>query len=293
MWLAAEQTLESKRSKKSGPSDAKLDASAPTLKLKMAPAVIPPPAQPKGSQRRTSTVIALDAESTVVTKQQPTKAAVSKSSKKKRQSDTVDDELLDLMEIEPPKQAVPVDGPPKVKKVKLALTAPNSTPKPAEIPPNGKTNGNRPLHGLPPKPMSNIPSAAPNARSTPVPQQSSERKIKLSGISRASSVTATPPAPAPQLSPSDKGTTPLISDSEGGMVSSQWRELPGRHLPIRKLRVQKYLQDLIKEPAFAPVCWLILALVLLFLTDTSVPSSCNRGYRAWVGRLIHSFRCIS
>ena len=260
MWSAAEQTLENKKSKKPALPDIKLETGAPTLKLKMAPpppppVVLPPAVPPKGSQRRTSTASDLDTGSNAAIHQQVPKAPMTKPSKKKRQSDAVDAELLDLMEIGPPTHTVPVDAPPKTKKVKLALTTPGNTPKPAELPSNGKVNGYRPLHGLPSKPVSNGPTAVPHVRESSAPNPTGERKIKLSGMSRAGSATATPPAPTPQSLPSDR-ITPTIpfSDPEGEIVSDKWKTLPGKNLPVRKLRVQKYLQDLVKEPAFAPVC---------------------------------------
>lgn len=259
MWSAAEQTLEDKKSKKPAPPDIKLDAGAPTLKLRMAPpppppVVLPPAVPPKGS-RRTSTVIDLDADSNAAIHQQVPKAPTTKPSKKKRQSDAVDAELLDLMEIGLPTHTVPVDAPPKTKKVKLALTTPGNTPKPAELPSNGKVNGSRTLHGLPSKPVSNGPTAAPHVRESSAPNPTGERKIKLSSISRAGSATATPPASTPQPLPSDRISPTIPFSDPGEIVSDKWKTLPGRNLPVRKLRVQKYLQDLVKEPAFAPVCF--------------------------------------
>jgi hypothetical protein len=281
VWSTAEKTLENKKSsKKQALPEVKTEAVVPTLKLKITtPSVQPSQPPAKANQRRASGVIQPESGSNGVTADKPLKLTLPKSTKKKRQSDAVDDELLGLTESDPAPSALPADGPPKLKKVKLALTS--SAAKSADAAPASKPSTSKPVHALPPKPVSRVPSVPSSSTSaaSPVPQPAGERKIKLSGISRAASATATPPVlppppPIPTREATPNSNLPVSIDS---LISPLWAELPGRHLPVRKLRVQKYLQDLVKEPAFAPVSSSSIQLSIKGLITAALPvqSSCH------------------
>jgi hypothetical protein len=260
VWSTADKTLENKKGKKDTLAATKPDIPMPTLKFKVnAPAVIPATPVDKASQRRTSTsVLSHDPPKSEV--QQP------KNPRRKRDApDAIDDELLGLTEDLPKPVIAPPEPEPKPKKVKLAFKPPVTPSASMEKPPANK-NGGRAIHALPSKPITSVvSSSAPINTGSPAIPQPSERKIKLSTSQRPSAVattTYTPPVPAPSAVSTPLTASSGLSTDPTALVSDQWRELPGLQLPIRKLRVQKYLQDITKEPIFAPVsgCFVLAGL---------------------------------
>ncbi|KAJ9102636.1 hypothetical protein QFC19_004745 [Naganishia cerealis] len=252
MWQTADKTLENKQGKKETPTDVKPEATAPTLKFKVNTALATPAVSvEKGNQRLTNTAVPPHDLA-------KTEAPRSKNTRRKRDApDALDDELLGLTEESPRPVITPLAPEPKLKKVKLAFNQPALSSDASERPPGVKNSG-RPIHALPSKPVSNSVSStlAPGAGS-PAVSQFLERKVKLSTSQRPSSVPSgthtphapTPPPPTVSVPPT---TSPVPPAGSNALVSALWRELPGVHLPIRKLRVQKYLHDITKEPIFAP-----------------------------------------